>query len=217
MLVLSKLQLGKPDVAWVLLKMLPDTARFAEIRANVLSVLGKDKEAFEILSKIISNFLKKPDKKLYFFWLVLAIKSENPEIQLSCLKIAQANLDVKDAEVANSLGYTYADLNKNLAEAKKLISYALSQKKDSPEYLDSMAWVLFRMKKFKQAATYIQKAIAREGRYPNAILADHAGDIFNALGDKKKPLYYWKLALKIFSLDLDKDKTIKKIKDTESR
>ncbi|MCK4983636.1 MAG: hypothetical protein KAS17_11970, partial [Victivallaceae bacterium] len=81
MLILSKLQLGKPDIAWVLLKMLPEIARFAEIRAHVLSVLGKDKEAFEALSKIISNSPKKPDKKLYFFWLALAVKSESPEIQ----------------------------------------------------------------------------------------------------------------------------------------
>jgi tetratricopeptide (TPR) repeat protein len=217
MLVLSKLQLGEPEVVWVLLKMLPATARFVEIRAHVLSVLGKDKQAFEMLSKIILNSPKKVDKKLYFFWLVLAIKSESPEVQLNCLKIAQANLDAKDAEVANSIGYTYADLNKNLPEAEKLISYALSQKVDRPEYLDSMAWVLFRMKKFKQAAVYIEKAISQEGRYPNAVLADHAGDIFNVLGDKKKALYYWKLALKIFSFDLDKNKTIKKIKAIESR
>ena len=217
MLILSKLQLGKPDIAWVLLKMLPEIARFAEIRAHVLSVLGKDKEAFEALSKIISNSPKKPDKKLYFLWLALAVKSESPEIQLKCLKTAQANLDAQDVEVANSVGYTYADLNKNLPEAQKLIAYALSQKKDCPEYLDSMAWVLFRMKKFKQAVIYIKKAILHEGEYPNAILADHAGDIFNALGDKKKALHHWKLALKIFSFDLDKNKIIIKIKDIESR
>ena len=213
MIVLSKLQLGEPDIAWVLLKMLPKTLRFAEIRAHVASILNKNRQAFKIISEIISSSPEKPDRKLYFFWLILAIKSESPEIQLNCLKIVQANLDAKDVEVANSVGYTYADLNKNLPEAKKLISYALSKNENSPEYLDSMAWVFFRMKKFKQAAAYIKKAIAQEGKYPNAILADHAGDIYYALGDKKRALYYWKLALKIFSLDLDKGKTIKKIKD----
>ena len=216
MLVLSKLQLGMPDTAWVLLKMLPETARFIEIRAHVLSVLDKNKQAFKILSKIISNSPKIPDKKLYFFWLTLAVKAEPPEVQLACLKRAHADLDTKDPEVANSLGYTYADLDKNLFEARKLIYYALTRKNDSPEYLDSMAWVMFRMKKFKQAATYINKAISQESKYPNAILADHAGDIFNALGDKEKALYYWELALKIFSFDLDKNKIIKKIKDIES-
>ncbi len=217
MFALTELQLGKPDIAWKLLKMLPETSRFTEIRAQVLSVMGKDKRAFEMLSKIILNSPQKADRKLYFFWLALAVKTGDARTQLNCLKTVEANLDAKDIEVANSVGYTYADLNKNLPEAKKLISYALSKKADSPEYLDSMAWVLFRMNNFKQAADYIERAVSKEGKYPNAVLADHAGDIFHALGDRKKALYYWNLALKIFSFDLDKNKIKNKIKDIESK
>ena len=217
MSILSELQLGKPEASEILLKMLPKSARFAEIRAHVLSVLGKDKEAFKILSESISKSPRIPDQKLYFFWLALAVKAESPAVQLKCLEILKKNLDTKDTEAANSIGYTYADLNKNLPEAEKLITYALSKKAESPEYLDSMAWVLFRMKKFKQAAVYIEKAISKDGKYPNSVLADHAGDIFYALGNKKKALSYWKLALKIFSLDLDAEKTTNKIKDAESK
>ena len=217
MSILSELQLGKPEASEILLKMLPKSARFAEIRAHVLSVLGKDKEAFKILSESISKSPRIPDQKLYFFWLALAVKAESPAVQLKCLETLKKNLDTKDMEAANSIGYTYADLNKNLPEAEKLITYALSKKAESPEYLDSMAWVLFRMKKFKQAAVYIEKAISKDGKYPNAVLADHAGDIFYALGNKKKALSYWKLALKIFSLDLDAEKTTNKIKDAESK
>ncbi len=217
MSILSELQLGKPEESEILLKMLPDTARFAEIRAHVLSVLGKNKEAFKILSENISKSPRIPDQKLYFFWLALAIKAESPAVQLKCLETLKKNLDTKDMEVANSIGYTYADLDKNLTEAGKLIAYALSKKPESPEYLDSMAWVLFRMKKFKQAVVYIEKAISKDGKYPNAILADHAGDIFYALGNKVKALSYWKLALKIFSLDLDTEKTKNKIKNAENK
>ena len=217
MSILSELQLGRPEASEILLKMLPDTARFAEIRAHVLSVLGKDREAFKILSENISRSPRIPDQKLYFFWLALAIKAESPEVQLKCLATLKKNLDTKDTEVANSIGYTYADLNKNLPEAEKLIVHALSKKPDSPEYLDSMAWVLFRMKKFKQAAVYIEKAISKDGKYPNAVLADHAGDIFYALGNKQKALSYWKLALRIFSFDLDTKKTANKIKRAENK
>ena len=213
MLVLSELQLGKPEASEVLLKMLPEIGRYAEIRAHVLSVLGKNKQAFKILSDMISKSPRVPDQKIYFFWLALAVKAESKEVQLKCLKALKDNLDLKDMEVANSIGYTYADLNENLDEAEKLIAHALSQKPERPEYLDSMAWVLFRMKKFKQAAVYIEKAVSLDGKYPHAVLADHAGDIFYALGNKKKALYYWNLALKIFSLDLDTNKTQKKIKN----
>lgn len=217
MSILSELQLGRPEASEILLKMLPESARFAEIRAHVFSVLGKDKEAFKILSESIEKSPRIPDQKLYFFWLALAIKAESPAVQLKCLETLKKKLDTKDTEAANSIGYTYADLNKNLPEAEKLIAYALSKKTDSPEYLDSMAWVLFRMKKFKQAAVYIEKAISKDGEYPNAVLADHAGDIFHALGNKKKALSYWKMALKIFSFDLDTEKTTNKIKAAESK
>ena len=217
MLVLSELQLGKPEASEVLLKMLPEIGRYAEIRAHVLSILGKNKQAFKVLSEAILKSPRVPDQKFYFFWLALAVKAESNEVQLKCLETLKNNLNLKDMEVANSIGYTYADLNKNLPEAKKLIEHALSQKPERPEYLDSMAWVLFRMKKFKQASIYIEKSISLDGEYPNAILADHAGDIFNALGNKKKALYYWNLALEIFCLDLDVNKIINKIKDAKNK
>ncbi len=217
MLIIAELQLGNPDVAWELLKILPLETRFVEIRAHVLSVLGKNKQAFETLSEIIPKANQNTDSKLYFFWLALAVKSESPQVQLNCLRVLKEKLNTTDAEAANLIGYTYADLNKNLPEAQKLISYALSQDANNPAYLDSMAWLLFRASKFKQAADYIQKAISKSGKYPDAVIADHAGDIFDALGDKKQALYYWKLALKIFSFDIDKNKIINKIKDIENK
>jgi predicted negative regulator of RcsB-dependent stress response len=79
-----------------------------------------------------------------------------------------------------------------------------------------MAWVLFRMGKYKEAAEYISKAIAANGKYPNAVIADHAGDIFHALGDKKKALNNWLSAVKIYCFDLNRKKVLKKIKELEA-
>ena len=213
MLVLAELQLGNVAAARRLLATMPKNERFAELRAHVLSISGKDKEAFRELAKIVSAS-PKTDRKLYFFRLALAIKNKDIKEQLKCLELLEKNSDLKDPETANSVGYTYADLNRNLPEAEKLISLALKSKADSPEYLDSMAWVLFRMNKLKEAADYIEKAIRVSGTYPDAVIADHAGDIFNALGDRKKARHYWNLALKLFSLDLDKKNIIIKIKDS---
>ncbi|MDD5697733.1 MAG: hypothetical protein PHH77_03875 [Victivallaceae bacterium] len=215
MLILSELQLGEPEVARELLNMLPHAPRFMELRARVLSAAGNDKQAFEILSALILNSPRRVDKQLYLFWLALAVRTQSPETQWDCLKTAKENLDLKDVDVANSIGYTYADLNRNLPEAEKLIVYACGQKPERPEYLDSMAWILFRLRRFKPAAVYIEKAIARDGAYPNAVLASHAGDIFNALADRKQALHYWRLALKIFCFDLNRNDVINKIKQLE--
>jgi tetratricopeptide (TPR) repeat protein len=214
MLALCELQLGKTESACRLIKGLPSQPHFWEIKAHAESVSGDEAAAFALLSKLIAAS-KKPDKKIYFFWLSTALKSQRRETQLNCLKIMEKRLDTSDAEVANTIGYSYADLNENLPEAKKLIGLAL-EKKDCPEHLDSMAWVLFRMGKYKEAAEYISKAIAANGKYPNAVIADHAGDIFHALGDKKKALNNWLSAVKIYCFDLNRKKVLKKIKELEA-
>ena len=55
-----------------------------------------------------------------------------------------------------------------------------------------MAWVLYRMKRYKEAAEYIERSL-KYGR--DSVILDHAGDIFHALGDRDKAEKYWKLAL----------------------
>ena len=215
MLALCELQLGKTESACQLIKGLPSQPHFWEIKAHADSISGNDIAAFAQLSKLIARS-KKANNKIYFFWLSTALKSQSRETQLNCLKIMKDRLDTNEAEVANTIGYLYADLNENLPEAKKLIEVALKEK-ESPEHLDSMAWVLFRMGKFKEAAKYISKAIADNGKYPNAVIADHAGDIFHALGDDKKAVSYWKAAIKIYSFDLDRKKVLKKLKELEAK
>ena len=215
MLALCELQLGKTESAYRLIRGLPSQPHFWEIKSHAESIAGNEAAAFALLSKLIARS-KNNDKKIYFFWLSTALKSQSRETQLNCLKIMKDKLDTSDVEVANTIGYSYADLNVNLPEAKKLVELAIKEK-DSPEFLDSMAWVLFRMGKFEKAAKYISKAIADNGKYPDAVIVDHAGDIFHALGDDKKALSYWKSAVKIYSFDLNKKKVLKKIKELEAK
>jgi len=49
-----------------------------------------------------------------------------------------------DAVVQNALGYSLADQDRQLGEARTLIAAALVQTPDSAAVLDSMGWVLFR-------------------------------------------------------------------------
>jgi len=53
----------------------------------------------------------------------------------------------------------FADLNKNLDEAHSLITRALSIEPNNAAFLDSMAWVLYRQKKYKEAFEYQKKAL----------------------------------------------------------
>ena len=113
----------------------------------------------------------------------------------------------------NFLGYLWADHNKNLDNAEKMIKKALEADKDNAAYLDSMAWVLFRKKQYQKALTYIRKALKYSAQpLPDAVICDHAGDIYAAAGKKKSALQYWQKALDIYSDETDSEKIRNKIR-----
>ena len=79
----------------------------------------------------------------------------------------------------NDLGYIWADHDMNLAEAEKLIRKAIEDDKKeqtqeeprpeagarsrtTPSYLDSLGWVLFKEKKYKEALPPLQEAVKEE-------------------------------------------------------
>ncbi len=97
--------------------------------------------------------------------------------------------------VLNYLGYMYADNGIKLKEAKKLIEKALKINPDNGAYLDSYAWVMYKMGKYKEALKYQLKAIEASGE--DAILFEHMGDIYFANDQKAEALDNWGKALKL--------------------
>lgn len=100
-----------------------------------------------------------------------------------------------DHLVLNNLAFHYAEANVKLDQALKMVTAALKIEPDNAAYIDTMAWVLYRQKKYQEAAKWIEKAVAAFGG-ENSELLDHAGDIYFALGKKDKAVQYWQRALK---------------------
>ncbi len=106
----------------------------------------------------------------------------------------------------NDLGYVWADHDQNLAESEKMIRKAIDedkkkQAKDNPElkpdqikanasYLDSLGWVLFKRKKYKEAVPPLQEALEQEEGQSIEIY-DHLAEVQMALGDKAAALDTW--------------------------
>jgi tetratricopeptide (TPR) repeat protein len=85
--------------------------------------------------------------------------------------------------INNDLGYILATHDKKLDEAEKMIRKAVEAEPENSSYLDSMAWVLYKKKQYKEAKEYMMKAVAQE-RGKNTELMEHLGDIHIALGEK---------------------------------
>jgi len=97
-----------------------------------------------------------------------------------------------DAHVQNALGYTLADLNKNLPEARQLLTSALAQSPNSAAVLDSMGWLLYREGKYPEALDYLRRA-SEAGADPEIDL--HVGEVQWAMGDQAGARKTWAQAL----------------------
>jgi len=98
----------------------------------------------------------------------------------------------------------------NLEKAEVLIRKALEldrkqrkeekvkpeEDKDNAAYLDSLGWVLFKQKKYKEALEPMLEAVkAKEGQHVEIL--DHLGEIHMALGEKDKAIAAWKKGVEV--------------------
>lgn len=112
----------------------------------------------------------------------------------------------------NDLGFIWCDNDMNLEESEKLIREALEldkkekkklldekkidEVKENAAYLDSMGWVLFKQKKYKEALEYLKKSAADEDEGNHMEIWDHLADCHEALGQKQEAINAWEKALK---------------------
>lgn len=95
--------------------------------------------------------------------------------------------------VLNYLGYTLADKNEELEEARRLISEAVEQMPDNGAFVDSLGWVLYRLGEFDEAVTQMELAIKLEPQDP--VVMDHLGDVYWMVNRKREAVYQWQRAL----------------------
>ena len=95
----------------------------------------------------------------------------------------------------NFLGFYLADENMDLDRAKKLILSALEASPNNSAYLDSLAWLYYRQRRFRKAARTIEQAIRLQEPEVDGVILDHAGDIYSALDDIETAIRLWNDAI----------------------
>jgi tetratricopeptide (TPR) repeat protein len=103
-------------------------------------------------------------------------------------------------ETLNYLGYMWAEHDMKLDQARDFIAKALKTDPKNAAYLDSMAWVLFKLKQPKPALNYALKAL-QNSEEQDATLYEHLGDIYDALGEKDKARESWTKSLSLEAND----------------
>ena len=93
----------------------------------------------------------------------------------------------------------------NLPKARELIEKAVKLEPKNAAYLDSLAWVIYKLDQPKEALPWMLKAVELSEE-PDATLYDHLGDIYSAMQQPAKAQEAWKKALDIEPKDEIKKK-----------
>ena len=99
-----------------------------------------------------------------------------------------------NALVLNNYAYFLAVEGLELEKALAMASRAVALTDNNPTYLDTHAWVLFRLGRPEEARRIMQQAIALDNRNSAELLV-HYGDILDALGERFMAETYWRKAL----------------------
>jgi tetratricopeptide (TPR) repeat protein len=102
-------------------------------------------------------------------------------------------IDSKNALILNNYAYNLSERDKDLDKALYMAKIAVEKEPENSSYLDTIGWILFKMKKYKPAKEYIRKSL--EINPNNAVVLEHLGDIYEAMNDRTNALKYWKMAL----------------------
>jgi len=110
----------------------------------------------------------------------------------------------EDAGAMNDLGYLWADQNKHLRRAERMIRYALAKQPDNHAYQDSLGWVLYRQGKYDEAITWLEKAAA--GEDPDGVILEHLGDAYDKNNQSEKARDAWQRAAQALEASGEADK-----------
>jgi Flp pilus assembly protein TadD len=173
--------------------------------AQLLREAKRDGEAFDLLGKALEAQPEQPE--LLYDHALTAEKLERFEVLEDNLrKLIQIRPD--HAHAYNALGYSFADRNLRLPEARKLIERALELSPEDYYIVDSMGWVLYRLGDLKGAADHLRRAY--HGR-PDGEIAAHLGEVLWMMGERSEAERVWQDALKSHPDNETLQKTVKRL------
>jgi tetratricopeptide (TPR) repeat protein len=147
-------------------------------------------EAFDFLAAAVAKTPDVPD--LLYDYAMAAEKVNRIDVLEANLRRVIA-MQPTHAHAYNALGYTLADRNQRLEEARSLIETAHKLAPEDSFILDSLGWVLFRLGENEQALGYLQRAYTAR---PDAEIAAHLGEVLWAMGRQAEAQKVWAEALR---------------------
>lgn len=179
--------------------------------------MGRPDEGLEVLRQATRQIGdgSNPEMVSDIYTVMGNLLQERGEMEEACACYETAlQYTPSDILLLNNYAYLLAQEERELAKAELMSRRTIEAEPDNATYLDTYAWVLYKLGRYNEALTYIEKAIERDAQ-PSDVLYEHAGDISHQLGNRSKALDYWRKALNLQRQTGSTDKGLeKKIKGT---
>jgi tetratricopeptide (TPR) repeat protein len=187
---------GKLSEARELLRKLPEKdAADARLKAVAEVQILREHKQFAQAYEVLGVFLKAhaDDVNLLYEQAMMAERiGRLDEMERTLRRVMVLKPDYHSAY--NALGYSLADRNERLTEAKALIAKALSAAPDDPFIQDSLGWVEFRLGNKDEALRILQQAFKNK---PDPEIAAHLGEVLLSLGQSAQAMDVWKQGLRL--------------------
>ena len=143
-------------------------------RSAEIQLLREHKLFDRARDKLTASLAQNPDDLdlIYDLAMVLEKLNDLPEMERLLRSLMVAKPD--DPHPYNALGYSLADRNLRLPEARQLIAKALELAPGDPFITDSLAWAEFRSGNNDEALRLLQGAFKAK---PDAEIAAHLGEV----------------------------------------
>ncbi len=185
----------------------PDDFELSLLCGIFLSQKKEYSKAITIFKDLIK---KSPDDDYLYFQLGIAYDGlSNSDWAIKYLYKA-IRLNPKNSSSYNYIGYTWADLGKNLNRALKLIEKALEIEPNNPAYLDSLGWCYYKLGSLDLSLLLLLKAYSLKNDDP--VVLEHIGDVYRDKGMGNEANKFYKLSLDKFKEEKDKERILKKLK-----
>ena len=202
---------GRIEEARKLLRAIPERNP-ADARNKLLAEvqLLRDNKQYKAAYDLLSDAVRRAptDNELLYDQAMVAEKlGNNADMERLLRQVIAAKPDYHHAY--NALGYSLAERNIRLPEARELIKKALDYAPGDPFISDSLGWVEFRMGNRSEALRILD--IAYKAR-PDAEIAAHLGEVLWTIGQRDRAQAVWKEGLLLNSENETLQETLKRLR-----
>lgn len=191
----------------------PESAEFWFYEGVLLSAQKKDSVAIQALETALRLNAEKNPQLAQVAYSTLG----NSFYQLGDQTAAFSNFDKalalnpNDEQVLNNYAYFLSLAKQDLTKALDMAQRVVKKHPKNGTYLDTLAWVLYQLNRYAEAASYLEEALKFE-KEPSGVLMEHYGDILFRLGKVEDAVSWWKKAEKTADTS---EHLVRKIKDRQ--